>query len=53
MINTILLMFLWACYAIRRQEQLYGGTVGKYTLVFVLNFIFCPVCMLIAIVKGR
>lgn len=53
MTSTALLAFLWACFAVRKQEQLYGGSIEKYILVFILNFVFCPVAMIIAIVKGR
>lgn len=53
MTSTALLASLWACYAVKQQEKLYGGSLPKYVLVFILNFVFCPIAMTIAIIKER
>lgn len=49
----IALHFLWAVYAIRRQFILYGGSILKIGFVGVVNFLFCPFCIMIAILRGK
>ena len=47
------LSFLWACYAVRRQIKLHGRSWWRVPLVAVVNFVACPLCIVIATVRGE
>jgi hypothetical protein len=48
----IVTCLLWCLYAMRQQEQLYPTTgLCRILSVGVGNFVFCPICILVAIIK--
>jgi hypothetical protein len=49
----ICLFFMWSCYAVYMQYKLYGWSWWCIFLVAILNFILCPVCILIAIIRKK
>ena len=45
---------LWGIYAVRRQTALYGQLENwRVPLVFCLNAILCPLCIVMAIFKNH
>lgn len=46
------LSLLWACYAVRRQIKLHGWSWWRVPLVAVVNFVACPLYMVIATVRA-
>jgi len=47
------LSFLWACYAVRRQIKLHGWSYWRVPIVAVVNLTACPLCIVIATVRGE
>lgn len=49
----IVLAFLWACYSVRKQIMCFGWYCWwRIILVAVCGFVFCPLCMVVAIIRG-
>jgi len=44
---------IWSAFAASTQQVLYGSGFWKCVLVFVVNFIFVPFAMVIAIYKDK
>lgn len=53
LIPYILVSILWGIYAGRQQIKIYGGTKAKIMTVATVNVLFCPVAIIIAIVKNK
>ncbi len=43
----------WAYFANKEQTRLYGFCWWRNLLVIIVNFVFWPICMVIAKLKGR
>jgi hypothetical protein len=48
----LIFSFLWAAYAVRHNIEMFGFSCGKVILAAVFNFVFCPIAILFAIVRG-
>ena len=50
---TATVFVLWGIFAVRRQVSLYGLSWGRVPFAFLVNAMFCPICIVIAIVKNE
>jgi len=49
----LIVMLLWGSYAVRRQVKINGWDFKKVLIVWIINTIFWPICMVVAIVRGE
>jgi hypothetical protein len=57
MLEFLFLCLLWGIYAARRQLKIHGWSSGwarsRVIVISLINFVFCPFCMILAIVRGE
>jgi len=57
MLKFLFLCLLWSIYTARRQLKIHGWSNSlarsRVILISLINFVFCPFCMILAIVRGE